>query len=97
MELMSQAAADNPEDAQHPVSTQGIFLLNAGQNDEAQAAFEAALAADPSLAEAHYHLGTLLVGQGKVPEAIEHLETYLASNPNNAAERGHGPGAARRR
>ena len=62
---------------------QGIFLLGSGQSVEAQAAFEAALAADPSLAEAHYHLGTILVGQGKVPEAIEHLETYIASGPSN--------------
>jgi TolA-binding protein len=34
--------------------------------------------------EAHYYLGTLLVGQGKVPEAIEHLESYVASEPPNA-------------
>jgi tetratricopeptide (TPR) repeat protein len=80
--LMSQAAAENPEDAQTQLN-QGIFQINQGQTAEAQASFEAALAADPSLAEAHYHLGTILVGQGKIPEAVEHLETYLASNPPN--------------
>jgi len=35
------------------------------------------------MAMAHFHLGTLLVGQGMAPEAIEHLEKYLAMNPNN--------------
>ncbi|HVN32287.1 MAG TPA: tetratricopeptide repeat protein [Thermoanaerobaculaceae bacterium] len=38
---------------------------------------------EPTMAMAHFHLGTLLVGQGMVPEAIEHLEKYLAMNPNN--------------
>ena len=83
VELMNQAAADNPEDASAQLN-QGIFLLSSGQTAEAQGAFEAALAADSSMAEAHYHLGTILVGQGKVPEAVEHLEAYVASNPSNA-------------
>jgi len=83
VELMNQAAAENPEDASAQLN-QGIFLLSSGQTAEAAAAFEAALAADPSVAEAHYHLGTILVGQGKVPEAVEHLEAYVASNPANA-------------
>jgi tetratricopeptide (TPR) repeat protein len=80
--LMSQAAADNPQDAKTQLN-EGIFLLSSGESEKAAKAFEAALAADPSMAEAHYHLGTILVGQGKVPEAIEHLEAYLASNPTN--------------
>jgi hypothetical protein len=32
----------------------------------------------------HYHLGTLLVGQNKLPEAIAKLEKYLTMNPQNA-------------
>ena len=89
--LMSEAAADNPEDAKTQLN-QGIFLLSSGQSVEAQAAFEAALAADPSLAEAHYHLGTILVGQGKVPEAVEHLEVYIASGPKTEQYAATAPG-----
>ena len=83
MELLSQTASDNPEDATSQFN-RGLFLLEAGKSEEAQAAFEAALAADPGMAEAHYHLGTILVGQGKVPESVAHLETYLATNPDNS-------------
>jgi len=60
-----------------------VLLLNSGDTAGATAAFEAALAADPTMAEAHYHLGTILVGQGKTAEAIEHLEKYLSLNPEN--------------
>jgi tetratricopeptide (TPR) repeat protein len=80
--LMSQAAADNPQDARTQLN-EGIFLLGSGDSEKAAQAFEAALSADPSVSEAHYHLGTILVGQGKVDEAVEHLEAYLASNPQN--------------
>ncbi len=82
LELLAQTASDNPEDAASQFN-RGLFLLDAGESQEAQAAFEAALAADPGMAEAHYHLGTILVGLGKVPESIAHLETYLATNPDN--------------
>ena len=55
--------------------------MNSGKTAEAISAFQAALAADDTLAEAHFHLGTLLVGQGNVPEALQHLETYLSLDP----------------
>ena len=42
------------------------------------------MAIDPNHAEAHYHLGTIAVGQNKTPEAIAHLEKYLSLNPTNA-------------
>lgn len=86
LELMSEAAVDNPDDAKSQFN-QGLFLLDGGKTEEAQAAFEAALAADPEMAEAHYHLGTILVGQGKVGESVEHLEAYLASNPDNEQQK----------
>lgn len=83
MALLNEQASDNPADAVSQFN-RGLFLLDGGNGAEALAAFEAALAADPELGEAHYHLGTILVGQDKVPESVAHLETYLATNPDNA-------------
>jgi len=42
------------------------------------------VAADPSLADAYYHLGTLMVGQNKIQDAVQYLEKFLAMNPTNA-------------
>jgi tetratricopeptide (TPR) repeat protein len=83
LELTSQAAAANPEDAAAQFN-KGILLFNQGDTAGAQKAFEAAIGADPELAEAHYYLATILVGQNKVPEAVAQLEKYLSMNPTNA-------------
>jgi Tfp pilus assembly protein PilF len=83
MEIMAKSAGSNPADAKAQFN-QGIFLLNAQKNEEAVAAFEAAIKADPGMTEAYYRLGALMVGQGKIPEAIAHLEKYLSMNPTDA-------------
>jgi tetratricopeptide (TPR) repeat protein len=83
MALMQKAAGENPADAKAQFN-QGIFLLNAYKNEEAAAAFEAAIKADPGMAEAYYRLGTINVGQGKIPEAVANLEKYLSLNPTDA-------------
>jgi hypothetical protein len=36
------------------------------------------------MADAYYHLGTLYVGQNKIPDAVQSLEKYLSMNPGNA-------------
>ena len=59
-------------------------LVNSGKADEAAAAFQKVVEIDPNYADAYYHLGTLAVGQNKIPEAIAHLEKYLSMNPPNA-------------
>jgi tetratricopeptide (TPR) repeat protein len=82
MELMAQAAAENPGDAKTQYNL-GVFHLNAGRSPEAIAAFEKAIAADPAMADAYYHLGTLMVGQNKITEAVAYLEKYLGMNPDN--------------
>jgi tetratricopeptide (TPR) repeat protein len=82
IELLSQMEGTGTADGR-ALFNKGIVFLGAGNSQEAQAAFEAALAAEPPVAEAHYHLGTILVGQGKVQEAVEHFEAYLASNPQD--------------
>jgi tetratricopeptide (TPR) repeat protein len=62
----------------------GVFAQNAGRSNEAIAAFQKAKAADPSLAEAYYRLGTLMVAQNEVPEAVEYLKKYVSMSPSNA-------------
>ena len=61
-----------------------VAALNAGKSEEARAAFQKVAAADPGNVEVNYYLGTLEVGQNKIPEAIAHLEKYLSLNPTNA-------------
>jgi TolA-binding protein len=60
---------------------QGVNLWNQGKSEEARPLFEQAIAADPSMADAHYMLGMVYVGMDKKPEAIKALETYLKLAP----------------
>jgi tetratricopeptide (TPR) repeat protein len=62
----------------------GVRSSNAGDGPGAIAAFQRVVALDPTIPEAYFHLGTLMVGQNKVPEAIFYLEKYLAMAPANA-------------
>jgi Flp pilus assembly protein TadD len=48
---------------------QGIALRRQGRLDEAVRAYEAAIARDPALAEAHYNLGVALGAQGRIADA----------------------------
>jgi tetratricopeptide (TPR) repeat protein len=80
--LLEKSAGSNPTDVKAQFN-RGIFLLNANKNEEAQAAFEAAIKADPSFAESYYRLGALMIGQGKIPDAVQNLEKYLSLNPTD--------------
>jgi DNA-binding winged helix-turn-helix (wHTH) protein/TolB-like protein/tetratricopeptide (TPR) repeat protein len=55
------------------------------QYSQAQAAYERALALQPSQLEAHVFLANLLIDTGKVEQAIPLLQDALKSAPNNAA------------
>lgn len=68
------ASADN-------LFNQGVIAWNASKADEALKLFEAAVAADPKYADAHYWLGMANVNQGKLPEGIKHFEEYLKLAP----------------
>ena len=74
------AAAATPSQ----VFNQGVILWNAGKIPEAKAQFEAAVKADPNMADARYWLGMALVNAG-TPEAMKeakpHFETYLKLAP----------------
>jgi tetratricopeptide (TPR) repeat protein len=82
-EILAKAAAENKGDPKVQFGV-AVDLLNSGKTDEAMAAFQKVLEIDPNFAEAYFHMGTLAVGQNKIPEAIGHLEKYLSMNPANA-------------
>ena len=69
----------------------GAILTNQGKVDEANQAFDKAITADPTKAEAYYQKGVNLLGKatlgkdGKmvpVPGTVEALNKYLALSPN---------------
>ena len=60
----------------------GTLLAKTGQVPRARAAYEAALALDPSLAEAHNDLGTLLAQDGDMDGAIARFRQALAATPD---------------
>ena len=66
---------------------QGVILWNGGKIAEAKKAFEAAIAANPNHAEAHYQLGMSLVNEGNLQGAATEFDTYLRLAPT-------GPNAA---
>lgn len=63
------------------VFDQGLVLWNAGKIDEALARFRETLTIDPNHGEAHYWLGMGHLNQGRMPEAAQELELYLAREP----------------
>ena len=56
---------------------------------EAIESFKAAIAKEPKIAIAHYHLGIALAREGKAKEAIEQFETFLNKVPKSAAAHYH--------
>ena len=61
---------------------QGVILWNGGNFAEAKTQFEAAIAADPTTAMAHYQLGMANLNLGMVPEARQAFEGYLQAAPD---------------
>ena len=82
-EILAKAAAENKTDPKVQFGV-AVNLLNGGKSEEAAAAFQKVLEIDPNYADAYFHLGTLAVGQNKIPEAITHLEKFLSMNPTSA-------------
>lgn len=65
----------------------GAALLDGGKDEEARAAFEAALAIDPRSAPAHFRLGSILLDHGRPREAAAHFEEALRLDPKLASAR----------
>ena len=62
----------------------GVKLMKRGKHEKAQAKFEAALAKNPNMAEAHNNLGVALRKQGQISEAAKHYYKALHLDPNYA-------------
>ncbi len=64
----------------------GVKLMKKGKYERAQAKFEAALAKNPSIAEAHNNLGYALRKQGpeNYEEALRHYDRAIELNANLA-------------
>jgi len=64
----------------------GIIFLYRGQYDEALADFDAAIEADPNLAEGYTHRGVALLAHNDYRGAIEALDRGLALEPEEPAK-----------
>ena len=73
MDVPLKAPAGTPPPAVAAMDA-GHSLFSAGQWDQAQAQYEHALTADPTLAEAHYDLALVLDRLGKEREALHYKE-----------------------
>lgn len=60
----------------------GIMLSDTGQKGEAKAQFMETLWLDPTLAKAYFGLALLLLEQGKLEEAVPHLQTAVQFSPD---------------
>jgi tetratricopeptide (TPR) repeat protein len=71
--LAAQVGETAPAPEPKDLLKRGDALAEAGRLDEAEAAWREALARDPDLAEAHYHLGSVLSETGRIAEGFAHL------------------------
>ena len=69
---LATSAGVDPAAAKH--NAEGIEQYNMGRWDAAQTHFEAAIKADPGLAEAHYNLALALDKLGAYAEATDHFK-----------------------
>lgn len=63
------------------VFDQGLVLWNAGKINEAIDRFHETRRLDPAHGESHYWLGMGHLNQGRMPEAAQEIEIYLAREP----------------
>ena len=86
-----QRKFDLAAEASKKASEVGGAAAAGGGNADAKKQFEAAVAAKPEHAEAHYQLGMALVNEGNLPAAATEFETYLKlapTGPNAATAKG---------
>lgn len=81
LKLYDAVLRDDPTNAE-ALAYRGWLLKRAGLVDEAQAALDRAVAADPSYPDAHFFRGMVLYQDRKDPAAaIPEFERFLASDP----------------
>jgi tetratricopeptide (TPR) repeat protein len=81
LKLYDQVLKQDPKNAE-ALTFRGWILESANLHDQALASLDAALAADPTFAMAHYFKGAVLFeGKGDPAAAVKEFEAFLASNP----------------
>jgi len=79
VKLLDRAIEINPTSGD-PYFTKGLLLLNLKRQPEAEQAVRAGLTRAPESAVGHYHLGRILLDEGKKEEAAASLERAIAVN-----------------
>lgn len=78
--VLDRAIEQDPQSGEAYFS-KGLLLLNLKQPTEAEQAIRAGLAQLPDAAIGHYHLGRVLLEEGKTDEAIASFERAASVNP----------------
>jgi cytochrome c-type biogenesis protein CcmH/NrfG len=81
-DVLVKAAPNFEQDAKFQFIL-GTNCVNAGRNKEAEAAFRKTLELDPASTAAHFYLGTIAVGENRVPEALDELGKFVAGKDQN--------------
>jgi cytochrome c-type biogenesis protein CcmH/NrfG len=80
VDYLAANAASFEQDARYQIAL-GATAMNQGKEKEAEAAFAKAAALDPANVEVQYFLASLALNRNEVPDAIAHLEKYIAEAP----------------
>ena len=83
VDLLGRARKMAPRDV-HVLNTLGIALKRMGRRDAAGEAFDAAIAANPNYANAHFNKGTVLEERNALDEAWAAYERAIALDPDFA-------------
>ena len=85
---------DRPEAWPKPTHNYAYLLMTSGKLDDAAQQYRAAIEGRPDYRTAHFNLGRILVQQGKIQEAIEHLRKTLAPDDEETPRCTYALGAA---
>jgi len=80
VDLLVKASPAFEQDANFQTAL-GATAMNAGREKDAETAFVRAATLDPSNVEVEYYLASLALNRNDSPEAIGHLEKYVAAAP----------------
>jgi len=82
-EVFAEMAEVDPAGLAETLYDNGRRAFDAGNAEQAKAAFEQALAADPEFARAHYMLGLVYVNLGDGAKAKQHLQKFIDMAPDD--------------
>jgi tetratricopeptide (TPR) repeat protein len=82
VEIKDQAQHDADNGAAQFLA--GVRLMRYKASDDAKSYFEQAVALDPNLAEAHFHLAQIALQNGDVQAGVTYLENAIEVNPQNS-------------